>query len=143
MYPSNTTCTHAQTDLTANNLTALEDDYQQRMIEASQHQCIKGYPIEDDLKSNDELHRFYTGLHSFNVQMSVYTFVATSLTEIPVSKLSKFQCFILTLMKLRLNSSNYDLAFRFGISESTVGRIFARWIEAMDIRLSFLIVDNK
>ena len=42
-------------------------------------------------------------------------------------------------MKLRLNSSNYDLAFRFGISESTVGRIFARWIEAMDIRLSFLI----
>ena len=71
--------------------------------------------------------------------MSAYTFVATSLTETPVSKLSKFQCFILTLMKLRLNSSNYDLAFRFGISESTVGRIFARWIEAMDIRLSFLI----
>ena len=139
VYPSNTTCTHAQTDLTVNNLTALEDDYQQRMIEASQHQCIKGYPIEDDLKSNDELLRFYTGLHSFNVLMSVYTFVATSLTETPVSKLSKFQCFILTLMKLRLNSSNYDLAFRFGISESTVGRIFARWIEAMDIRLSFLI----
>ena len=70
----------------------------------------------------------------------MYSFVATSLTETPVSKLSKFQCFILTLMKLRLNSSNYDLAFRFGISESTVGRIFARWVEAMDIRLFFLIV---
>ena len=143
VYPSNTTCTHAQIDLTVNNLTALEDDYQQRMIEASQQECIKGYPIEDDLKSNEELHCFYTGLHSFNVQMSVNTFVATSLTETPVSMLSKFQCFILTLMKLRLNLSNYDLAFRFGIGESTVGRIFARWIEAMDIRLSFLIVDNK
>ena len=89
-----------------NNLTALEDDYQQRMIEASQHQCIKGYPIEDDLKSDDELLRFYTGLHRFNVLMSAYTFFATSLTETPVSKLSNFQCFILTLMKLRLNSRN-------------------------------------
>ena len=138
VYPSNTTCTHAQTDLTVNNLTALEDDYEQRMIEASQHQCIKGYPIEDDLKSNDELLRFYTGLHSFNVLMSVYTFVATSLTETPVSKLSKFQCFILTLMKLYYVLIQVT-AFRFGISESTVGRIFARWIKAMDIRLSFLI----
>ena len=40
VYPSNTTCTHAQTDLTVNNLTALEDDYQQRMIEASQHHAV-------------------------------------------------------------------------------------------------------
>ena len=139
MYPFNTTCTHAQTDLIVNSLTVLEDEYQQIMIETSQHKCIKGYPIENNLKSNDELLRFYTGLHSFNVLMSVYTFVTTSLTETPVSKLSKFQCFILTLMKLHLNSSNYDLAFRFGISESTVGRILARWIKAMDIRLSFLI----
>ncbi len=43
------------------------------------------------------------------------------------------------IMKLRLSASNYDLGFRFGISESTVGRVFSRWIEAMDARLSFLI----
>ena len=123
------------------NLTALEFDYQQRMIESSQHQCgTKGYRDEEDLKNNKELLRFYTSLHSFTVLMSVYKMIATPFTASAISKLSKFQCFILTLMKLRLNSSNYDLGFRFSISESTVSRVFARWIEAMDIRLSFLIL---
>ena len=32
VYPSNIICTHAQTDLTVNSLTTLEDDYRQRMI---------------------------------------------------------------------------------------------------------------
>ena len=31
------------------------------------------------------------------------------------------------------------LYFRFGVSESTVSRAIAKWIKAMDIRLSFLI----
>ena len=44
--------------------------------------------------------------------------------------------FYSNIMKLRLNSSNYDLGFRFGISASTVSWIFS---EAMDIRLAFLI----
>jgi hypothetical protein len=40
---------------------------------------------------------------------------------------------------MRLNASNFDLAFRFGISATTVGRIVTRWVEAMDARLSFLV----
>ena len=43
-YPSNSVCTHVQTDLTLKALTALETDYQQRMTEASKHHCVKGYP---------------------------------------------------------------------------------------------------
>ena len=43
----------------------------------------------------------------------------------------------LTMMKLRLNTPNLDLAYRFGISESTVGRILKRWIYALDSRMSF------
>ena len=42
-------------------------------------------------------------------------------------------------MKLRLSLSNYDLGFRVGVSECTVSRVFSKWIEAMDIRMSFLI----
>ena len=38
-----------------------------------------------------------------------------------------------------LNLNTYDLACRFGVSEATVSRVFSRWIEAMDTRLSFLI----
>ena len=71
--------------------------------------------------------------------MAVFRLLSVAILTGGAAKLSKFDCFILTLMKLRLNASNYDLGFRFGISESTVSRAFAKWMEAMDILLSFLI----
>ena len=71
--------------------------------------------------------------------MALFTLVSVSIPEGAATKLSKFNCFLLTLMKLRLNVSSYDLGFRFGVSESTVSRVFLKWIEAMDVRLSFLI----
>ena len=73
------------------------------------------------------------------VLMAVFNLVSAVITETPQNKLSKFQCYELTLMKLRLNASNYDLGFRFGINASTVSRLFSKWIEAMNVRLSFLI----
>ena len=42
-------------------------------------------------------------------------------------------------MKLRMNVPNFDLAFRFGVSKTTVSRIFRKWIFALDERLSCLI----
>ena len=71
--------------------------------------------------------------------MTVFDIVSAAIPKHPASKLSNFQAFTLTLMKIRLNLSNFDLGFRFGISESTVGRLFCKWIEIMDIRLKFLI----
>ena len=50
VYSSNAECVHTRIDLTVKSLTALVVDYQERMIEASQHQCTKGYPDEDNLK---------------------------------------------------------------------------------------------
>ena len=44
------------------------------------------------------------------------------------------------MMKLRLNTPNLDLAYRFGISESTVGRILKRWIYALDSRMSSALI---
>ena len=52
--------------------------------------------------------------------------------------LSQFQEFLITLMKLKLNSPFQDLEFRFGISVSTV--VFDKWIDAMSTRLQFLIM---
>ena len=66
--------------------------------------------------------------------------MSVALPEGGAAKLSKFEYFSLTLMKLQLNASNYDLAFQFGISESSVCRGFSKWIEAMDIQLPFLIL---
>ena len=52
--------------------------------------------------------------------MALFNLVSVAILESPTSKLSKFQAFVLTLMKLRLDVSNYDLGFRFGISVSAV-----------------------
>ena len=67
--------------------------------------------------------------------MALFRLVSAAVPEGRATKLSHFDCFTLTLMKLRLNTSNYDLAFRFGVSESK--HLATKWIEAVDIRLSF------
>ena len=86
----------------------------------------KGYPSEDYFKGNDKLLQFYTGLSSFTVLMALFRLMSVALTEGGAAKLSKFEYFTLRLMKLRLNASNYNLAFRFGISESNVCRVFSK-----------------
>ena len=132
--------TGTQTDLTALDIAALEADYQQRVREGCSQVCTKkGFADQEDFKKDENLLRFYTGLNSFTVLMAVFNLVAPVIPEYPLSKLSKFQSFTLTLMKLRLNAANFDLAFRFGVSATTVGRILSRWIEAMNARLAFIV----
>ena len=69
---------------------------------------------------------------------TVYTNVSTFvIRESPT--LSKFQDFILRLMKLKLNMPMQDLAFRFRISLSTVSRIFWAWMVVLSVRLAPLL----
>ena len=42
----------------------------------------------------------------------------------------------MVLMKLRLNLGDQDLAYRFGINQSTVSRQFKKWIDLMHVRLN-------
>ena len=69
--------------------------------------------------------------------MSLFRLVSAAIPDGGVAKLEKFQCFFLTLINL---CGNYDQGFRFEICESTVSCVFLRWIEAMDVRMSFLII---
>ena len=131
-----------QTDLTLVDITALEHDCQQRMNEThllKEQINRKSYPLQESLKNDARLLTFYTGLTSMTVFASVFNFVSSIIPQTQNSKLTQFECFILTLMKLRLNLSNYDLSLRFAVSETTVGRVFSKWITAMDCRLSPLI----
>jgi len=133
-------CCGTQTDLTALDIGALEVDYQQHVKECSEVHHTKGFPDQEDFETDEKLLNFYTSLNSFTVLMGVFDgMVASALPENPLAKLTKFQSFTLTLMKMWLNASNFDLAFRFGISATTVGRVFSRWIQAMDARLAFLL----
>ena len=127
---------------TMNNITSLVEDYQCRVDELANQSkaCMpKAYPSVDDFKESEKVIRFYTGISSFTVLIAIFNLVSAAIPKKGICKLSDFECFTLVLMKLRLHASNYDLAFQFGISESTVSRVFVKWIEAMDTRLSFLI----
>ncbi|KAM7430634.1 hypothetical protein ABFA07_018677 [Porites harrisoni] len=57
----------------------------------------------------------------------------------PNRALSQKDEFLLTLMKLRLGSTNADLAQRFGISRSTVSTIFNTWVKILANELKCLI----
>ena len=122
---------------------SLEDDYRLRVSEVNSlkqdSQLGRGFPDGSMLNDDDKLNAFYTGLPNYKILMSVFTLVTKCIPENSSAKLTNFQCFLLTLMKLRLNLSNYDLGFRFCIHESTVSRYITKWLQLMDVRLSPLI----
>ena len=89
---------------------------------------------------NDDKTKFYTGIPNFVLLTHVFKLVAPHVRHTSTNVLSQFQEFLITLMKLKLNSPFQDLAFRFGISVSTVSRVFDKWIDAMSTRLQFLIM---
>ena len=91
---------------------------------------------EDYFSGDDEKVKFYTGLPTFEI-LKTFDFIAPHSTRrSPQTALNKFQEFIMVLIKLRLNVSHQDLAYRFSVSRFLVSRIFNSWIVLMDIRLS-------
>ena len=50
------------------------------------------------------------------------------------------QQYLLTLMKLRLNLGDKDLAIHFSVSQPSVSRYFKTWVDHLFVRLSFLIM---
>ena len=107
MQPSNTV-----TDLTINDIAALEEDYQCRIDEPpNQKKVQKGYPSVDDFSGSEKILHFYTGISSFTVLMAIFNLVSAAIPDKGIYKLSTFEYFTLVLMKLRLHASNCDLAF--------------------------------
>ena len=101
-------------------------------------QCIAF--SETSLKDDDTV-RFYTGLPNLALLKAVFAFVEKALPcEQSTSKLTSFQEFVATLVKLRLNSQVQDLAYRLDISASTISCILLKWLTAMDSTLGKLIV---
>ena len=90
------------------------------------------------LENNDKQVKFYTGLPSFAVLKAVFGLATRGL---PVSNFTGdiFDQFLMTLMKLRLNVADQDLAYRFGIHQSTVSRYITKWLDVLYVKLSPLI----
>ena len=88
-------------------------------------------------KNKDENVIYYTGLSSFQILMKLYEFVEGDIKNI--ISLTKFEQFILCLLRLRLGTSLLDIANRFQVSKSTAGRIFSDTLDVMFIRLKKIV----
>lgn len=89
----------------------------------------------ESIAGSDRLIRFFTGLNTYTLFLTIFNFVASGVSQNMLCSLSQQEQFLLTLMRLRLNLRELDLAHRFGISQSTVSRYFQKWVTAMYVRL--------
>ena len=82
---------------------------------------------------------FYTGLTNIKMLMTLYDFICSDIPHASRSVLSKFSKLTLSLMRLRLNLTLKDLAYRFEVSNSTVSSVFIELTDVLFIYLRQLI----
>ena len=118
----------------------LESELKSRNAELHnlREKILKASLTEDSFR-NDEKVLFYTGLPNFLVMITLFNYLQDIVSLTARSSLSKFEQFVLTLMRLRLNLPLSDLGYRFGVSTSTAFRVFNTWLDVMFVRLSPLI----
>ena len=96
--------------------------------------------LSESVITNDErkIH-YYTGLPSCTVLQAVFNITAKGIPTDDTQACTLFEQFLITLMKLRLNLGDQDLAYRFAISQPSVSRYTAKWLDLLSTRLAFLI----
>ncbi|XP_038582485.1 uncharacterized protein LOC119908712 [Micropterus salmoides] len=139
--------TEVQTEETHNDIASLHEQ-----IKSLNKECQslrdKVHKLESELKHrtldasqfNDRKMKFFTGLPNLQTFMLVFSYVSSVFPATAKQSLKPTQELLLTLMKLRLNPSEELLGYLFGIHQSTVSRIFHRWIQVMASRLHPLIL---
>lgn len=93
--------------------------------------------VVDGFKNNDQKTRFCTGLNNWGTFSILLDYLQQHLMQ--RAALSPFQQVLMTLMRLRLNLSGQDLAYRFKIHPSTVSRTFSQVLQTI-LKLRPLII---
>ncbi|KAH9361716.1 hypothetical protein HPB48_005131 [Haemaphysalis longicornis] len=98
-------------------------------IQALEKQKQQLEVMEDSLRNNDAKVLFYTGIANFGLLMAIFQLIEVVVKHTWQNGLAKFQEFLVVffLLKLKRNFPLQDLAFKFGISVSTVSRILEKW----------------
>ena len=96
---------------------------------------------EQILSEDDKMVKYYTGLPSYDLLKAIYGLV---IADIPTGlfsgcSCSPFQQFLIVLMKLHLNLGDQDMAYRFGIHQSTISRYFNKWLDILYHKLSVFV----
>ena len=122
-----------QTELTSANARDMQREINDLTIRITQRVA----PFSEETLQTDEMVKFYTGLPNIRVLKAVFGLVSKAVCSSDTAKLSPFQEFIATLVKLHLSSLVQDLAYRLN---ATVSRIFLKWMTVMDRCLCSLIL---
>ena len=142
-----------QTDMTGTDIDNLlrysEDvgkfsmDRNEQMYRLRDELIEKDYTSYENMKDDDDRVKYYTGLPTFAILVAIFNLVEPYITVSHLSKLCKFQQLMVVLMRLRLNLSEMDLAYRFGVSQCTISRTFNNTLNILYSRLKHLIVWPK
>ena len=95
---------------------------------------------EQAFRENDDKTKFYSGIANFVLLTHMFNLVCKHIKHTSTYVLPLCLDFSITEMKIKLNCPFQDLAYRFGVSVSTVSRIFDKWIDIMNTRLQVLIL---
>ena len=130
-----------QTEMSSADISKLEFELRLRNTEIHElrDKVLQTSLSEESFQNNDEKVLFYTGLPNFALMMTLLHFLESFVTTTARTSLTKFQQFLLTMMRLRLNLPLCDLGYRNGVSTSTVFRVFNTWLDVFHVRLSPLI----
>ena len=93
----------------------------------------------ESIAHDDMLVRFYTGFTSYAILLAFFQFLGPAVNNLTYwdterkekrrrMKLDPFNQLFLTLVKLRLNLRERDLAYRFDVSVGTVSKYFITWV---------------
>lgn len=127
----NTVSTSTQTNLTSNDIQNLQEccnNYKKQVIDLKEIINIS-ILSKSIFEKDDEKVAYYTGLSNFGTLMIVFDLISDRIYN--ARSMTKFQMLLLTLMHLRLNLDFKDLAYRFGIANSTASNIFYNCLSAL------------
>ena len=148
------------TDLPGAGIELLEEEVCRLKIRIQQleEECVKLREKQHfrlkNISTDDNKVRFYTGFATMSALMVCFNFLGPTVNKLNYwasssstvetqcksnkgrkRSLSPLEEFFLVLVRLRLGLFEQDIAYRFGISQSTVSRIFSTWINLLYLQL--------
>ncbi|KAI9552648.1 hypothetical protein GHT06_020519 [Daphnia sinensis] len=111
--------------VSADNSKPVDDETQQlKESIASLEEKLENKKLINQITDNDKMTKFYTGIKTWKLSPKPRK-----------PTLPPMEQFLLVLMRLRLNLSEQDLAYRFNISQGSVSNYLRIWIDVMFVRL--------
>ena len=86
-----------------------------------------------NLENNTKMIKYYTGFENYDHLCYIFDLLMPAAMELTwkSKSLEPFDEFFLTIVKLRQDKDDLELAFMFNISRWTAGRIFSTWLSFM------------